>query len=77
MVEGDIKTGDKLYLIHSEKEIITPEVGYFNPSYQKNNHLQQGQIGYIVTGQKSVRDAKIGDTILRLSAENLKQQAKL
>ena len=55
-----------MHLIHSEKDIIATEVGYFTPKYVKNGHLKEGQIGYIVTGQKSVRDAKIGDTVLKL-----------
>lgn len=76
MVDGDMKTGDTLHLIHSEKNIVATEVGYFTPKYVKNRLLKEGQIGYIVTGQKSVRDAKIGDTILKLQAESLKQQVK-
>lgn len=37
-----------------------------SPKYNKDAELHQGQIGYCCTGQKSVRDAKIGDTIIKL-----------
>jgi GTP-binding protein LepA len=40
------------------------EVGYFTPDYHKDATLKEGQIGYLVTGQKSVRDAQIGDTVV-------------
>jgi GTP-binding protein LepA len=39
-------------------------VGHFSPTYVEDKALTAGQIGYVVTGQKSVRDAKIGDTML-------------
>lgn len=73
LVEGEIKAGEKLLLIHSEKEIIPPEVWYFNPDYYKDKSLKQGQIWYIVTWQKSVRDVKIWDTIFRQQSEYKKE----
>ncbi|HKL44537.1 MAG TPA: GTP-binding protein [Candidatus Absconditabacterales bacterium] len=64
VIEGEIKAGEKIVLANS-KNIITPtEVGYFSPDYSKDDSLKEGQIGYIVTGEKSVRDAQIGDTLL-------------
>ena len=42
----------------------TPDVISRSPKYQKDAELRQGQIGYLCTGQKSVRDAKIGDTVM-------------
>jgi GTP-binding protein LepA len=63
-VDGCIKAGDTIHFIHSEKTIQPTEVGHFSPKHIKDPSLNAGQIGYIVTGQKSVRDARIGDTIL-------------
>lgn len=51
-------------LIYSEKKITITEVGYFNPNYNSSKVLETGEIGYIVTGAKTVRDIKIGDTII-------------
>lgn len=64
VLDGSFKADDKLNLIYSESQIQPPEVGYFTPDYVKDKKLSEGQIGYIVTGGKSVRDAKIGDTII-------------
>lgn len=64
-VDGEIKAGDTIHFIHSEKTIQPTEVGHFSPKHVKDLVLSAGQIGYIVTGQKSVRDARIGDTILK------------
>ena len=73
VVDGSFKKWDTLHLVHSHTSITPPEVGYFTPQYVKDTALHKGQIGYIVTGQKSVRDAKIGDTIVRLEAASSKQ----
>ncbi len=64
VVDGEISVDDTLHLIHSEKKIEPPEIGYFVPNYVKDKKLSEWQIGYIVTGGKSVRDAKIGDTMI-------------
>ena len=63
-VDGRMQAGDTIHFVHSEKSIQPTEVGHFSPRYIKDASLDAGQIGYIVTGQKSVRDARIGDTIV-------------
>lgn len=65
VVDGSFSAGDEVYLIHSEKSFQPTEVGYFTPEYHADKALNEGQIWYIVTGQKSVRDVKIGDTIIK------------
>ncbi|MBI5613719.1 elongation factor 4 [Candidatus Gottesmanbacteria bacterium] len=43
---------------------VTPiEVGYFTPSMMPSDGLLTGEVGYIATGLKDVRMAKVGDTI--------------
>ena len=66
VIEWEFSSKKEVHLIHSQKNITLPEVWYFNPSYVKDDALKEGQIWYIVTWQKSVRDAKIWDTILKL-----------
>lgn len=59
MVDGNMKAYENLNLIYSENTIEPTEVGHFTPEYQADKMLHEGQIGYIVTGQKSVRDVQI------------------
>jgi GTP-binding protein LepA len=61
--EGQINKGDNLFFMHNKKKIEALEVGYFRPFYQKNDSVKNGEIGYIITGQKSVSDARVGDTV--------------
>ncbi len=63
----DLKAGDEVYLVHTWKKIKIQEVGFFYPKYYKDKKLKAGEIWYIVTWLKSVRDAQIWDTILKSS----------
>jgi GTP-binding protein LepA len=60
---GSVKKGDKLYFLNTKKEVGVLEVGYFKPKYVPADKLYAGEVGYIVTDLKSVRDARVGDTM--------------
>ncbi|PIZ70601.1 elongation factor 4 [Candidatus Peregrinibacteria bacterium CG_4_10_14_0_2_um_filter_43_11] len=63
MVEGSFKKGDKLRFLNTKTDIELTELGYFRPKYEPKNELKPGEIGYIVTGLKSVSEARVGDTL--------------
>ncbi len=60
---GSIKKGETLYFLNTKKQIDALEVGYFKPQYLPTDKLLPGEVGYVVTGLKSVRDARVGDTL--------------
>ena len=64
VLSGSIQKDTPLRLVHSQNSIKPVEVWYFAPDYVTNKIISAGQIGYVVTGEKSVRDAQIGDTII-------------
>jgi len=64
VVSGSFSKGVPCQLIHSDTDMSPTEVGALTPGYLPTQTLSAGQIGYIVTGKKSVRDAQIGDTIV-------------
>lgn len=63
IVSGEVKRGDILYSMNSKEKFEVLEVGYFKPKYTPCENLNAGEVGYIVTGLKSVRQAKVGDTL--------------
>ncbi len=63
IIDGQVKAGDKIKFFSTNKETEVLEVGYFNPKYQKTNVLIAGEIGYIVTGLKEIKNCRVGDTI--------------
>ena len=61
--QGKIKKKDKLTLLNTKATFEALEVGYFKPSYFETESIENGEVGYIVTGFKSVAEARVGDTI--------------
>lgn len=63
VVDGKIKSGDKLKLVAQGTAFDALEIGYFNPKMFPQQSLSEGEVGYIATGLKDVSLFKVGDTI--------------
>jgi GTP-binding protein LepA len=63
VIDGQIKKGMKIKLMSNNQEHIIEKVGVFTPKPTDINELNPGQIGFIVTGIKSLSETKVGDTI--------------
>ena len=63
VVSGTFKKGDTITLLGSGRQLDILEVGSFRPSYKEEPALTAGEIGYVVTGLKSVREARVGETL--------------
>lgn len=59
----EIKKWDTLHFLNTGKKIEALDVGYFAPSYTSSPVIDNGSVGYVVTGLKSIRDAKVWDTL--------------
>ncbi len=62
MIEGQISDKDKLMFLSNEKTFSPLEIGCFNPEMKALTQLQAGEVGYICTGLKDIRQLAIGDT---------------
>ena len=71
---GSVKRGDNVYLLNTKKKIEAVEVGYFKPKYVSAKVLHAGEVGYIVTGLKSVREARVGDTVWHAGESSVKME---
>lgn len=61
--DGRIKKGDRIRLLSMQAESEVIDCGIFKPDYSPTPVLQAGDIGYIVTGFKTVGDCRVGDTL--------------
>ncbi|MCD2400982.1 translation elongation factor 4 [Borreliella bissettiae] len=61
--EGQIKTGDKIRLMHTNSEHLIEEIGIFKISLERKDNLEAGDVGYFIAGIKNISDVKIGDTV--------------
>ena len=61
--EGSITATDEIKMMASEAESRSMEIGFFSPGLTPSSKLHAGEVGYIATGLKSVRECRVGDTI--------------
>lgn len=63
MMEGRIKTGDIIKMMNTGLEYKVEQCGIFKIEYEETDYLEAGDVGYIITGVKTVSEVKVGDTI--------------
>lgn len=61
--EGQLNCTDSLRLMANKTEFKPVEIGIFNPAMSSTQKLEAGDVGYIATGMKTVRECRVGDTI--------------
>ena len=61
--DGAITKQDKIKVMSSRKVAEIVEVGVFSPGPTPTESLGTGQVGYVATGFKEVRDCTVGDTL--------------
>lgn len=60
---GTLKTSDKIKFFVVDKEIEAEEIGVLGLKKIKTDELSAGNVGYLISGIKDVRDTKVGDTV--------------
>jgi GTP-binding protein LepA len=63
VVEGTIRPGQKVRLMHSAREYEVEEVGMLRLRRIKTEEIAAGGVGYVIAGVKSVSDIAVGDTV--------------
>jgi len=63
VMEGVINANDELLLMATEAKLKPVEVGTFSPKMVVTGRLTPGEVGYVATGLKTVRECRVGDTI--------------
>jgi len=63
LAQGTLRAHDTVRLMGSGVESELLELGVFRPQLVPVRSLQAGEVGYVATGLKSVRDAQVGDTV--------------
>ncbi len=63
ILDGKIKKGMKIKLMSTNQEYEIEKVGVFTPKAKSIEELSAGEIGFIITGIKSLSETKVGDTI--------------
>jgi len=63
IVDGSVNRRDMLKLFATGARFEPVEIGVFDPVMRMVDSLGAGEVGYIATGLKTVRECRVGDTI--------------
>ena len=63
VVNGVIRKGDLVKFYNTGKEYYAEEVGVLRMGYIPRDSLHTGDVGYIISGIKTSKEVKVGDTI--------------
>ncbi len=61
--EGSIRHRQTIKMMSNEVSVEPIEIGIFSPGMVPVEELVAGEVGYIATGLKTVRECRVGDTI--------------
>jgi len=63
VVDGSLKSKDKIKLMSTGSVHLCEQVGVFTPKSLTRPELRAGQVGFIISGIKELQAAKVGDTV--------------
>jgi GTP-binding protein LepA len=68
LAQGTLRQHDVIRLMGSGAEAELVELGFFRPQLVPVAELTAGEVGYVATGLKNVREAQVGDTVTTVAA---------
>jgi GTP-binding protein LepA len=63
VIDGSLKSKDKIKLMSTGTVHLCEQVGVFTPKSKPMATLSAGQVGFIISGIKELKAAKVGDTV--------------
>ena len=63
ILNGEIHKGDKVKFINTNKEYEVNELGVLKLQHKPCENLTSGNVGYLISGIKTAKEVKVGDTI--------------
>ncbi len=67
VMNGTLNKGDKVKFLATQKEYDADEVGVLKLQISPRKSVAAGDVGYIVSGIKTAREVKVGDTITHVA----------
>lgn len=64
---GEIKKGQQIKFVATNKDYFADEVGTLKLTQVAKKTVQTGDVGYLITGIKTAKEVKVGDTITDFS----------
>ena len=71
LMSGEVKKGDKVRFYRAGVNYEVLEIGQFVPERKPVDKLRSGEVGYLICNIKSLKDVRIGDTVVHLNDETV------
>jgi GTP-binding protein LepA len=71
LMSGEVKKGDKVRFYRAGVNYEVLELGQFVPERRACEKLRAGEVGYLICNIKSLKDVRIGDTVVHLNDEKV------
>jgi GTP-binding protein LepA len=68
IMDGRLRANERIVMMATGSSTDILEAGYFHPRLVSAGQLTTGEVGYIATGFKNVKDCRVGDTVTVPSA---------
>ena len=68
VVDGQLKPRQRIEMLSTKAHHELLEIGVISPEPQPTQGLGAGEVGYLITGVKDVRQSKVGDTVTAAAA---------
>lgn len=68
VIDGELSHRERVLMMSTKAAHETLEVGVISPEPIKSPSLGVGEVGYLITGVKEVRQSRVGDTVTSASA---------
>ncbi|UIZ91728.1 elongation factor 4 [Corynebacterium sp. CNCTC7651] len=63
MVDGKLTPNQQVQMMNTGTRLEILEIGVVSPTMKKTKGLGPGEVGYLITGVKDVRETRVGDTV--------------
>ncbi|MBM3887234.1 GTP-binding protein, partial [Candidatus Dependentiae bacterium] len=65
VIDGSVQKGDYIESVHTGQQYEVLEIGLMYPDPLAHSALYTGQVGYVIAGLKTVKEARVGDTFFK------------
>lgn len=66
VIDGKLRKNDQVEFFQSKVKTNVNDTGFFSPFLSPLDEMGTGEIGYVITGIKNIREARVGDTIMHV-----------
>ncbi len=73
IVDGRVRKGDRIKFMSNDQEYEVLKLGAFSPFPLEFEVLEAGEVGYLISGIKTIRDVQVGDTITHVKSQKFQE----